>query len=561
MTCLIHWACYGLVTAGTGIALGAVQLLPNLELAAASLRTVGHPPTWDAVIDGTLSLCQMIGPPLTHKPSYFEYPAAFGLLLLSLAVLAPLLRGGRTRYQAGVCLLLMVYALGGAVLLQGLPGFRLFRVPARMFMIASLPVALLAGTAIQALSNGVNDKQRAMCRRAFGNIVVAVLILHGGYALLRHLQGHVVPFYPYWFAAPFLAFAAILLLRHEHGTGWAWSALVVADVAALSLPFVEVRAQADIFAPSACVSALSDVDHERPGRVLDRAYLTIEAGKVRSLNSPLWPALSMKNQIETLGGFNPLDLRLYKEYLQFIGDRDEPLVPFKSAYTFPILGYYPLRQAKFLELLGVRYILQPQQELQDDEIDIVNDPHWRVVSRDETPRTFDLIAGGYWQLPPYAIYENDNVFPRAFVVHQSEPLAPREQVLEQLKSTDFQRTVLLDAVPTHALTMAVPTKPRVATITSTRPNEVVISVAPGEAGYLVLNDLWFPGWKATVNGDDAPVLRANYAFRAVAVPSTECEVVFRMTSTSFTTGRAISLATVAVVIVLTLVGLARRSAW
>jgi uncharacterized membrane protein YfhO len=35
---------------------------------------------------------------------------------------------------------------------------------------------------------------------------------------------------------------------------------------------------------------------------------------------------------------------------------------------------------------------------------------------------------------------------------------------------------------------------------------------------VIVNDAWAPGWSATVNGDAAPVYRANGLFRAVVVP-------------------------------------------
>jgi uncharacterized membrane protein YfhO len=41
-------------------------------------------------------------------------------------------------------------------------------------------------------------------------------------------------------------------------------------------------------------------------------------------------------------------------------------------------------------------------------------------------------------------------------------------------------------------------------------------VAPRD-GFAVVVDPWYPGWEAEVDGRPTPILRANYAFQAVAV--------------------------------------------
>ncbi|MCX6048047.1 MAG: hypothetical protein NT075_23345, partial [Chloroflexi bacterium] len=50
-------------------------------------------------------------------------------------------------------------------------------------------------------------------------------------------------------------------------------------------------------------------------------------------------------------------------------------------------------------------------------------------------------------------------------------------------------------------------------------NELTVQVATPDAAYLVLSELWYPGWRATVNGAPAEVLRANGALRAIALPA------------------------------------------
>ena len=55
-------------------------------------------------------------------------------------------------------------------------------------------------------------------------------------------------------------------------------------------------------------------------------------------------------------------------------------------------------------------------------------------------------------------------------------------------------------------------------------NEIILAAHTERPGYLVLSEVWFPGWLATVNGKSAPVWRANYTLRALAVPSGELNV-------------------------------------
>ncbi|HEX5066844.1 MAG TPA: YfhO family protein, partial [Myxococcota bacterium] len=57
---------------------------------------------------------------------------------------------------------------------------------------------------------------------------------------------------------------------------------------------------------------------------------------------------------------------------------------------------------------------------------------------------------------------------------------------------------------------------------------------------IVLADAWFPGWEARVDGVQAPLLRANLAFRAVAVPAGEHEIELRYRPRSLARGTALA---------------------
>jgi uncharacterized membrane protein YfhO len=72
------------------------------------------------------------------------------------------------------------------------------------------------------------------------------------------------------------------------------------------------------------------------------------------------------------------------------------------------------------------------------------------------------------------------------------------------------------------------------------PDRLVADVQLSQPGYLVTTDGYDPGWKASVDGRPASLLRANVAFRAVPVPAGthRVEQVYRPRSVS--AGLAIS---------------------
>ncbi len=113
--------------------------------------------------------------------------------------------------------------------------------------------------------------------------------------------------------------------------------------------------------------------------------------------------------------------------------------------------------------------------------------------------------------------------PRAYAVGGSRP-APKGNPVAALVDTAFDpaREVLLDGGGP-----AVPAPDGFAATVGLRrigADRVTLEADLGAPGYVVLVDAWDPGWRAAVDGTPAPVLRANGAFRAVAVAAGHHEV-------------------------------------
>jgi uncharacterized membrane protein YfhO len=68
----------------------------------------------------------------------------------------------------------------------------------------------------------------------------------------------------------------------------------------------------------------------------------------------------------------------------------------------------------------------------------------------------------------------------------------------------------------------------------------------GTAGWLVLSDVWFPGWTCRVDGSEVPVYRANHAFRAVPVAAGARRAEFTFAPKSYRAGWWVSACSLAV---------------
>ncbi|MBL8796774.1 MAG: YfhO family protein [Planctomycetia bacterium] len=535
------WLGMGACCAGTGVLLGAVQLLPSLEGSGQATRSLGVSGSAGLFRSALESLLTLTGRATVNNQGWWDYEGGIGLLWLSLAVCAPVLRRGPPRWQAAVALLIIAYAAGGAVLLQGLPGFRFFRLPSRSLLLLAFPAAYLAAQTLQRLlaEGGRTDDEQRRCLGAVVRLLVIVLILQGGNTLTSVLAGKEPRLSVYWLVLPFTLACAWALFRAK----WpptrlaaAWLALLLVDLWSLTGWLAVVKPTAEIFAPSACVRQLTELTRAQPGRIVDRG--TIERG-----DTPLWQGLPAVLQLESTGGFNPTDVLRYKEYVRFITDSAEPLQPPQGPFTFPVLETFPIRNKPLLDLLGVRYVLQPVGITLDKagELPLGSDPRWRKVGSDPSPHGYDYSGGGLIALPAYELFENLEVMPRAFVVHEVKPLPDGgpEAVLAALEATDFRRTALLEKSAAHSPADNPP--PRLTRIRESRPNRLMVDVAAGVPGQLILGEIWFPGWQATVNGQSALIDRANYLFRSVAVPAEACEVVFTFSPASYAWGQRLSL--------------------
>jgi hypothetical protein len=122
------------------------------------------------------------------------------------------------------------------------------------------------------------------------------------------------------------------------------------------------------------------------------------------------------------------------------------------------------------------------------------------------------------------IYENPHALPRVlFVTDWRQADFGALIASGNWPPFDPTRTVLLESLPKGddaiAKLASAPTPGSQVGIRRYENTKVVIEVDAAQPGFVVLHDVWHPWWTATVDGRNAPMLRANVLFRAVQVPA------------------------------------------
>jgi hypothetical protein len=132
---------------------------------------------------------------------------------------------------------------------------------------------------------------------------------------------------------------------------------------------------------------------------------------------------------------------------------------------------------------------------------------------------------------------NPSVLPRAYfpkaVADVSSPLESR-QALETL-DPGTRSVALLPHSPIRQDPAAT------ASVVSYDEQSYRIRYHAASPSLLKLSVAWYPGWRATLNGGELPVVRVDHALMGVVVPAGDGEVQFRFHSNYFASGLAITL--------------------
>jgi hypothetical protein len=210
-----------------------------------------------------------------------------------------------------------------------------------------------------------------------------------------------------------------------------------------------------------------------------------------------WPNLGLVHGFDHVLGYNPLRLEAADRAM----GAGDTIAGWEQRRFTPL---FPSYRSLLADMLGLRFIAAP---IPIDRIDSKLKPG-------------DLIPVA--RTPDAFIYENPRAMPRVlFAEHWMRADFNLLTATGQWPAFDPYTTVLLEEEQDSQSEVAagiVTGRPQGrATIARFENTQVSIDVTSTHAGFVVMNSAWHPWWRATVDGKDAKLLKANVMFQAIPV--------------------------------------------
>jgi hypothetical protein len=560
------------------VLLAGIQILPAVEFSHYVYRANMH----SFRIASAISLFPgdlptFLFPLVRGSPIDFSYWGIFffwevcgymGLLpLMCAAVAVVACRDRYSRFFTALLAFSLLFSMGTTVPIFSffyyrVPGFNLFRVPSRMLAFYSFSFAIVSGYGVSAI--GESGRRGATRRGVLFFLAVFGILLAGvlAFAALRgpaisvgkgivafvfncdpqgahtrslaEWQALVAPHYDKIRAAltaPWqlinLTAAAIvcaLLLWRRPGYGTAFAALCTAsliDLWSLGLPMVMVRSPNELRSRSGALEFL--LRDRELFRVHDTVLVVpIEAGEPAGLF------------ITT--GFESVFLRYYIEFLAScyhdlrrrlgIANFDYEMRNYCEVSDIDFAAIASSADnLNFLDLLNVKYLTVRHP---------ITRPGMELVYRTEG------MGDKEGNPSPVFIYLNRGRMPRAWIVRRGVVAGNAHEALRLVKTIDPRREVVLSP----------PEKAEggrgefmEALVTRYSPNRIDVDVTLRDPGFLVLSEVWYPGWTAKdTDGAVLEVLRVNHCLRGVRLGPGAHRVVFEYRPRSYTVGMRMSMA-------------------
>jgi hypothetical protein len=198
-----------------------------------------------------------------------------------------------------------------------------------------------------------------------------------------------------------------------------------------------------------------------------------------------------------------------------------------SFYLKSIGGYHAAKLRRYQELIDayispeMNGVFKAVSDASGDMTQVNGDSIYPVLNMLNTKYFILPLQGG--QTVPLA---NPYTYGNAWFVDHVNYVDNANQELEMLGHMALRHEAVADKKFEEQLGQSVEqdTLSRV-TITAYEPNQLTYEVNSGKGGVVVFSEIYYPGWTATVDGQEQPLGRVNYVLRALQVKPGKHEVV------------------------------------
>lgn len=247
--------------------------------------------------------------------------------------------------------------------------------------------------------------------------------------------------------------------------------------------------------------------------------------------------MTMHYEIYGLEGYDTLRLKRYAELLasSFTGSVPENYHRSDASLPQEESDY----SRRLLNLTGTKYFVDKKDNPQDQNDSNIFSYHDNVK----------LI----WSQDKFRIYERGDAIPRYFLTTNFEVIVDKNNIIDKIFNQNFDlKTLILEKQPNleikkNEIAVNLPK------LIKYEPNKSIIGTNAPVNTLLFLSDAYTDDWKVFIDGNQSELLRAQYAFRAVAVPSGNHQIVFEYRPKYFNLGLIISLFSIMSLLIFSLI--------
>ncbi len=524
-----------------GIGLSSFQILSTLELSQLSARQML---TYEQFKSYTLplsQLSQLFFPFIFggyHESFYSDgyfgkynfhelsgYSGIFTIMLATIGVINKK-RSKEVRFWFGASIVSLIVALGDSTpifqALYEVPIFNLFRAHGRIFVIMSFALAILVGYGINSLQKQSISKQtKYLSIKIVGTLMIFSIAVTTLYSNDGYFSTALTRLSIFVFIIPLIIFissaAIIIKWTKYYKTRKIYIVvlcLLILDLSSMSW-FTSWK-----YKTTSIDSILASEIHTKYKKDLEKnhnRFATLDGFWSNSLT----PDQARSFNIESVNGYLPLQLKNYKTLVgaSNSGDLNQDILTSKN---------------RTLDILTVKYISSNKELI------------------DNSGRLELIEKGG-----DFYIYKNANLLPRAWLVNEALAYTENETInaiktstLPNGKSFNPKKTALIDIENNRHFEFknGKSDKKEQLTILKINNSKIDILTDTKSRKFLVLSDIYYPGWHAYIDNIETKIIKTNLILRGVLIPAGKHKVRFNFQPNTIIIGSIISLVSILILV-------------